>query len=74
MNAVAANLPGSVKETAASDFPSFVSHCTVALFRSRGVDHAVRRDPELVRAVGHEPRPGCRRGGRHLFQAKFPLT
>ncbi len=33
MNAVAANLPGSVKETAASDLPFAGTHLTVALFR-----------------------------------------
>ena len=73
MNTVAASLPGSTKDTAASDFPSFVCHCTVALFfiaaliapcgvvQSWCVRSTTNREP------GTAP-PGV------AFHAKSPLT
>ena len=73
MNAVAANLPGSVKETAASDFPSFVSHCTVALFRAAAlITPCGEIQSWCVRSVTNRG-PGAAPAGV-TFQAKFPLT
>ncbi len=69
----AENLPGSVKETAASDLPFAPTHRTVALFRLAA----------LITPCG-EIQSWCVRSSRNRgpgvdatatwFQAKFPLT